>query len=69
MEGCKEYEASRRIDLLSLSASGKNSEYLYHLHKAVQELCPDSQDVYLEELTRRVRALDEQEDAEKRLPN
>ncbi|KAL7005211.1 hypothetical protein EMMF5_005183 [Cystobasidiomycetes sp. EMM_F5] len=42
----------------STGPSGRNSEYLYNLHRAVLELAPDSQDLYLHELVRRVEILD-----------
>ena len=37
------------------SASGKNADYLFELHRAVKHLDPDSQDVYLDELVKAVQ--------------
>ncbi|KAJ9615712.1 hypothetical protein H2200_001789 [Cladophialophora chaetospira] len=42
---------------ISIGPSGENREYLLHLERALEELCPDSHDEHVTELARRVRAL------------
>lgn len=45
---------SRPITDIITTASGPNSEYLFELHKAVAELDPKAQDVYLDALAEKV---------------
>jgi len=40
-----------------IGPSGENREYLLHLERALEELCPDSHDEHVTDLARRVRAL------------
>lgn len=54
----REYSSQKKdCRLLSAcirSASGPNAEYLFELHKAVAELCPESRDPYLDALADKV---------------
>ncbi|GAA5942413.1 gamma-glutamylcyclotransferase [Sporobolomyces koalae] len=45
----------------SVGPSGPNKEYLYEVCNSVRKLCPQSEDKYLAELERRVRAKDPDE--------
>lgn len=44
--------------LRSRGPSGLNKDYLFGLDTALAELCPESEDVHVSDLARRVRALE-----------
>jgi cation transport protein ChaC len=56
--GPKTIEELAQVIVKNKGPSGENKEYLYKLNEALEELCRDSKDLHIRDLTQRVKQLE-----------